>query len=87
MILDVIDMLPGSGKTQGMNMYLSQTKDPFIYLTPYNEEVDNIQAKLNRNSWTELQQLASKSGLYREDEIMVPEHPLFPTVFSRRVGP
>ena len=56
-------------------MYLSQTKDPFIYLTPYNEEVDNIQAKLNRNSWTELQQLASKSGLYREDEIIGPRTP------------
>lgn len=78
MILDVIDMLPGSGKTQGMNMYLSQTKDPFIYLTPYNEEVDNIQAKLNRNSWTELQQLASKSGLYRDDEIIGPRKPSVP---------
>lgn len=52
MTLKVIDMLPGSGKTTHMIKWLSMInrEQHYIYITPYLNEVDKIEGRLNYNA-------------------------------------
>lgn len=68
MELKIIDMLPGAGKTKSMCKYLSDNEIRFIYLTPYNEEVEHVRRFILEGKWTDLQKLAMETGQYTEED-------------------
>lgn len=67
MELKIIDMLPGAGKTKSMCKYLSDNEIRFIYLTPYNEEVEHVRKDVWIHGLTDLQRLALEVGYTEKD--------------------